>query len=143
MKISFSRIYTSMIALAAMLNLLSCGDDAAPSKAALLTGKLWTLVRYEVNGTDETEECQIDDTMTFYSDGTFTSEVGGIPCDEFDTDNDGTWTFKANETIISLTPSGDVESDWKILDLTDTMLRISQHIEVLDAEVTIIMSPNQ
>jgi hypothetical protein len=141
MKIPFSRIFAS-VAFAAMLNLLSCEDDAVPGKTPLLTGKLWTLVRHEVNGTDETEECQTDDTMTFYSDGTFTSKVGDITCDEFDADNDGTWTFKANETIISLTPSGDVESDWKILELTDTMLRISQHIEVLDAEVTIIMSPN-
>jgi hypothetical protein len=143
MEIRLSRIFTGMIASSAMLTFLSCGDDAAPSKTPLLVGKLWTFVRYEVNGADQTEECQTDDTMTFYSDGTFTNSVGDITCDEFDTDIDGTWTFKANETIISLTPSGDVESDWKILDLTDTMLRISQHIDVLDAEVTIIMSPNQ
>ena len=69
-----------MIVFAAMLSFLSCGDDAAPGKTPLLAAKLWTLVRYEVNGTDETEECQTDDTMTFYSDGTFTSKVTQSGC---------------------------------------------------------------
>jgi hypothetical protein len=140
MKIVLFRLMIVLITIATTLSFSSCDDDTPPSKSPLLVGKLWTLVSYEVNGVDVTEECQTDDETTFYSDGTFSSEIGDLTCDEFDEDTNGTWTFKANETILSLHPVNDVESDWEIFELTEGKLRISQYVDLLDAEVIVTMS---
>jgi hypothetical protein len=67
--------------------------------------------------------------------------MGELTCEEFETDVDGTWVFKANETIMSLRPSGETASDWKILVLTDETFRISQYVPLLEAEVVVEMAP--
>lgn len=120
----------------------SCKDDDAPSKRPLLVGKQWTTVYYEMNGedmTDDREACEEDNTTTFLSDGTFTDDIGSDLCEESETDVQGTWEFKANETIISIRPAGESASDWSIVELTDSTLKISQYMQQLQAEVVVVM----
>jgi hypothetical protein len=135
-------VITMLILAVALVS--SCkDDDPAPSKEPLLTGKSWIVVKTEMDGqdvTDELEACEIDNTTTFFSDGTFIEDTGELTCEEFETDVDGTWVFKANETIISLRPSGETASDWKILELTDETFRISQYVQLLEAEVVVEMA---
>lgn len=123
----------------------SCKDDeTAPSKRPLLVGKQWATVQYEMNGEDITEDrdvCEADNTTTFFEDGTFIDAIGNIPCEEMETDVDGTWEFKGNETIISIRPAGESASDWKLVELTSTTLKISRYIQQLQAEVVIVMEP--
>jgi hypothetical protein len=123
----------------------SCKDDeATPSKRPLLVGKQWTTVYYEMDGediTDDREACEEDNTTTFFADGTFIDDIGNELCEEFETDVQGTWEFKANETIISIRPAGESASDWNIVELTDSTLKISQYIQQLQAEVVVVMTP--
>lgn len=120
----------------------SCEEDSPPSKRPLLIGKSWTLVSYKIAGIDETEECQRDNSMTFFSDGTFLDDIGAAECEEFETNTEGSWSFKANETIIGLRPVGDVESDWTILELGEDRFSISQYVQLLDANVVVVMESN-
>ena len=125
--------------------LSSCNDDdSAPSKRPLLAGKQWTTVYYEMDGediTDDREACEEDNTTIFFTDGTFTDDIGTALCEESETDVQGTWEFKANETIISIRPAGESASDWNIVELTDSTLKISQYIQQLQAEVVVVMIP--
>jgi hypothetical protein len=131
--------------IAVTMLLSSCKDDeSATSKRPFLVGKQWTTVYYEMNGediTDEREACEEDNTTTFFADGTFTDDIGTELCEEFETDVQGTWEFKANETIISIRPAGESASDWKVVELTDGTLKISQYIQQFQAEVVIVMIP--
>jgi hypothetical protein len=102
------------------------------------------VVRYEMDGEDETdgrEECETDNTTTFFADGTFIDAIGDMPCEELEKNTEGTWEFKANETIISIRPAGETASDWTILELTETTLRMSQYAKIIDAEIVVVMAP--
>lgn len=143
-----SRYSTFLVRLACLMLLImatSCNEDeSAPSKRPLLVGKAWAAVRYEMNGediTDEWEECDLDNTTVFFDDGTFIDVVGDLTCDEFEADVEGTWQFKANETILSFKPAGESASDWKLLELTDNTLKISQYVPWFLADITVVMEP--
>lgn len=141
----FSRFLTSASIVLLVLLTSACSDDeSAPSKRPLLVGKQWTTIYTEMDGediTDDREACEEDNTTTFFADGTFTDDIGSELCEESETDVQGTWEFKANETIISIRPAGESASDWKIEELTDSTLKISQYIQQLQAEIVIVMIP--
>jgi hypothetical protein len=142
MKFQFST--PLLYALALLLITISCKDDDPVSKRGLLTGKTWIVVKYEIDGadvTDQREECEKDDSLIFFTDGTFTADIGEVKCDEFDEDSDGTWEFKANETIIGIQPAGEPNLDWNIQELTAGTFRISQYVDLLQAEVVIVLEP--
>jgi hypothetical protein len=144
----FSRF--SGIALAALVCVLvlSCKDhEAKPSVRPLLVGKTWVTVRFEMNGIDVTdaqqEECETDNTTTFFSDGTFIDDIGDVLCEEGEKNIEGAWSFKANETIISFRPAGETPSDWNIVQLTEGKLIISQYAQMLDAEIVVVMAQSK
>jgi hypothetical protein len=119
-------------------------DDVAPSKRPRLLGKTWAVTVYEMDGvdvTDERESCETDNATIFFSDGTFKDDMGSELCEEFEADVEGTWVFKANETILSIHPSGESPSDWKIVELTENRLRLSQYVQMFQAEVGVVMEP--
>ncbi len=91
--------------------------------------------------TDDREACEEDNTTTFFTDPTFTDDIGTALCEESETDVQGTWEFKANETIISIRAAGESASDWNIVDLTNSTLKISQYIQQFQAEVVVVMIP--
>jgi hypothetical protein len=143
MILSFRLLVTAGLAIIILAS--SCQDDeTAPSKRPLLVGKQWATIQYEMNGEDMTEDrdaCEVDNTTTFFEDGTFIDDIGDIRCEEMEADVEGTWEFKGNETIISIRPAGESTSDWKIVELTSTTLKISQYIQQLQTEVVIVMKP--
>jgi hypothetical protein len=142
---SLSARFLTFTGITLMLLASACSDDeSAPSKRPLLIGKQWTTVYYEMDGediTDDREACEEDNTTTFFEDGTFTDDIGTVLCEESETNVQGTWEFKANETIISLRPAGETASDWKIVELTASTLKISQYIQQFQAEVVVVMIP--
>jgi hypothetical protein len=95
-----------------------------------------------MDGHDATEDCLKDNALIFFSDGTYSDEIGAVKCEEDETDSEGSWKFKANQTILSIIPAGNLGSDWKILELTEHKLRISQYVQLFDAEVAVVMEPN-
>ncbi|RAW02245.1 lipocalin-like domain-containing protein [Pseudochryseolinea flava] len=135
----------SVMLLTLAVVLASCkNDDPAPSKRPFLVGKTWIVVQYALNGEDQTEdrdECEFDNTTAFFNDGTYREDIGDIACEESENNVEGTWSFKANETIISFRPANENASDWKIEELSDDFLKISQYVPTVKAEVLIVMAP--
>lgn len=142
MKIIFSRLSAVLIAAGAIFSFSGCNDDSPPSRTPLLVDKTWTVSIYTIGGTDAMEECIADNSMIFFNDGTYADEIGTVTCEEDETDSEGLWKFKGNESMISLQPEGDLESDWEILELTDKTFSISQYVDMIDAEVVIVMTVN-
>jgi hypothetical protein len=136
---------SGLLSVVMLVTLASCDkDDPATSKETFVFGKTWIVVKYELDGvdiTDDRDECETDNTTTFNSDGTYKDAIGSLKCDEFETDTDGTWTFKANETILSIHPAGEDPSDWNILELSDKTMKLSQYVQMLGAEVVVVMAP--
>jgi hypothetical protein len=137
-----SRLAAVSIAVGAIISLSGCSDDTPPSKSPLLVDKTWEVSSYTINGSDAMEDCIADNTLLFFGDGTYQDNVGALTCEEDEEDTEGVWKFKANETIISLKPNGDLESDWNILELTGNTFTFSQYIDVLDSEVIVTMTVN-
>lgn len=140
MKSIYLRLYTTAVVATIAACVSSCEKDTPPSKTPLLVEKSWIVVSYEIDGDDAMEVCVADNSLIFFSNGVYNDDTGDLLCEEDETDTDGFWKFKGNETIISLHPTGDVESDWSIIELTASTFRISQYVEILDSEVTIEMT---
>lgn len=135
-----------LIAVIAAVGVFGCNDEemASPSKRPLLVDKTWATVSYEMGGediTDEMEPCETDNTLIFFADGTFIQDYGDVTCDEFETNEEGVWNFKANESVLSMRLTGEAASDWKILELSATRLKISQFVQLFNAEIVVTMEP--
>ena len=95
--------------VASVLVLSSCKKDDSPKD--LLTDGAWTAANYEYEDTDGTfiadfENCEKDDTVTFNSDGTFTSSPGSDLCDPDDTSESGTFTLNEEGSVLTWTVDG-------------------------------------
>jgi len=131
---------TFLIAILAIA-IFSCKkDDPKPSKTDLLAAKKWTAVKYELNGVDVTSDyldaCNADDYTQFTKNGTTTSYIGTIKCDDTDADETGTWQWKENETIFSVHYTNDDPEDFKLVELTATSLKLSY----TDADGTLVIT---
>lgn len=139
------RNLSASLLVAATMTFSSCKDDEpTPSKMPLLIDKSWGMVKTEMNGIDVTEdidECDTDNLLTFSEDGSFAEDLGDLRCDEFETDGDGTWKFKANNTVISIHRAGSDAEDWTIKELTETTFKISQYSSLIGGEVIVTMQP--
>jgi hypothetical protein len=107
----------------------SCNkDDEKPNKIGLLTAHTWTLNKVEVNGqdvTDDMDDCDTDNELTFKADGTFTEATGLLKCEESEVNGNGVWKFKSNESVINIHENGGDALDWIIVELTSTVFKIS------------------
>ncbi len=118
-------------AIACIVLISSCKkDDETPSvsKAELLAGKTskaWRKTAGKENGSDyytTLPTCYKDDITVFSANKNFEFNEGATKCDSGDPQiiEADTWEFKSNETIINV-----FETDYKILELTNTTLRVS------------------
>lgn len=132
----------------------ACKKDESedpPSNTELLTSSNWKMTAFTINpgfpifdnegnviGTSEdvfaeTESCSIDDTFKFNTDLSVVFDEGASKCDDNDPQTSpGTWAFKTNETILSLTSDGYTQ-DFTILELKDNIFKF-KYSEVDGAE---------
>jgi Lipocalin-like domain len=112
----------------------SCNDDDEPqSKTDLLTSKDWiqtsAVLRLpagvEVDVTAEKiSDCRKDNWLTFAKDGTCKDDIGAVPCYPSEENNNiGTWSWKENETVLSISLEGDT-SDTKLVSITANTLKL-------------------
>lgn len=126
--------------LVSLVILSSCKKDDEPnlSRTELLTQKPWKLTGIAIvglGGATPPEDYQADDTYTFKTDGTFTINEGAIKEDPADPqERSGTWAFKENETILSISESI-ITIDKKIKELSTSTLKV-QYNFLLDLEET-------
>lgn len=120
--------------LAAIISVVSCKDDDEKkdsAKTSMLIEKEWTLIKIVRNADDVTDnelrECNDDDIMKFSSNGTFVESTGAVKCDEEEDNYPGTWSWKEDETVLTLTYTGGAPYDWTVKQLTSTTLEIENY----------------
>jgi len=117
-------------------------EDKQETPVDLITSATWKIdtMGFDTDADDaiDTEmsppltSCQLDNTLTFFSDSTGVFSEGATKCSTADPDNiPFTWEFKSNNTAMKLTglPSL-LNGDVKILTLTSTSLVLSKTIAV-------------
>lgn len=101
--------------IAACLSFAACKKDndkpSLQTPAQILVSHAWKKTVYKENGVSMTiDPCELDNTLTFYSNGTQTMDRGTIKCGtETQTFTDG-WNLSAdNKTIIILSVVGSAD----------------------------------
>ena len=132
-----------LVIMSATIALSACKKDAAPpSKTDLLTTSQWKITAFTVdpaipvfdtqgNITGFTtdmfpymESCSKDDTFKFKSDNTVEFDEGALKCDTTAPQTtSGTWSFKTNETILSIIEDGSLQ-DYTLMELTESSLKM-------------------
>ena len=122
---------------------VSCGDDdeeQADPKAAKITlltadsSKTWVVNSHKEEGVEITEECERDNEWTFTFDGAFTVD-NKIKCspDQVGTVS-GSWKLNDDATVIILTDTDSETIEFTLIELTETILRVSFKLETIPAE---------
>ena len=114
-------------------------ETPAPSKTELLTNKNWIISAQTVSpginigGTTVTDlyaqsaACDKDDFVRFETPNVFKQDEGATKCSPSDPQTlTGTWSYNADQTIITVTPQGSTASSANVQDLTATSLKLSQ-----------------
>ncbi len=119
-----------------ILTVFACKKSSTPSKSSTtyLTQSSWKVqslgIDQDKNGTVDYDitstlpACQLDNTYTFKSDGTGTTDEGATKCNSTDPQTTPfTWVFKNNETVLSGN-FGISNGDANISTLNDTNLTL-------------------
>ncbi len=136
---------------------VACGDDdsgstpgASKSKTELLTEGKWKISAMTIdpavdmgNGTLITDfynnfldECDRDDLLNWNADGTYAHDEGETSCDSASAGgevyDEGTWSFNADQTLLTEINSDGDTSEITIVSITSTQL-VGQVIEEFDS----------
>lgn len=112
----------------------SCKEDEEINRTDLLTDKSWVISSAEASqdgktkdaSAEYTQECDKDDILFFTKDGKFSDKVGAKLCETDEIDQTGTWTWKENEKVLSIT-TVDYSSDLGLVSLSKTKLQLSYY----------------
>ena len=138
-----NRIHVASLFFVAMITIVSCKDDESVDKEKTLTSKDWKISKFEVFGQDVTDEyftddCLKDDYLTFVEDGTLIQHPGTDDCDGGAQEEEGTWSFKENKSVLSVqAASFDVEGEIK--KFTSSTIVISTYIDAIGFDVTVTL----
>ncbi len=121
---------------------ISCKKEKSLSNESMLTGKNWKVVGYTVdpglsiNGTivtnlyEQFDPCVKDDIFNCKTDRTYTMEEGLIKCsvDDPQVYESGTWTFNSDETVLILTTSGGIMTNYNLENLSSTEIVLKTEV---------------
>lgn len=108
-------LLTGCLMVSGLSSCQKSNDDEPKTKTALLSSSLWKIasigVDLDKNNTVDLpyplENCEKDNTLEFKTDGTGITYEGATKCDPDDPDTENfTWSFKNNETILSIAIPG-------------------------------------
>ncbi|HEY0434027.1 MAG TPA: lipocalin family protein [Chitinophagaceae bacterium] len=142
-------IYTLCIACSVLLTFAGCkksSDSKPKTKTEIISQSSWKIDNAKVSGIDVTsslDACEIDNILTFSSNGTGTLDEGATKCDASDPQsNPFSWNFASNETMLHISTvviSGG-SSDFTIVTLNDTQLVLSQDVDISGTTQTATIS---
>src|SRR4051812_42147827 len=102
-------IYTLCIACSVLLTFAGCkksSDNKSKTKTEIISQSSWKIDNAKVSGIDVTsslDACEIDNILTFSSNGTGTLDEGATKCDASDPQsNPFSWNFASNETMLHI-----------------------------------------
>lgn len=125
---------------------VSCKKEdsvSVPSKTELLTKAKWKWTAgtvspaYDFFGDgkpiagdyySKMPKCYQDDIRTFEASGKYLVDEGASKCDPNDPQiyTEGTWKWEANETILSFATNDRGSYIWKVTELTDTKMSVTE-----------------
>ena len=137
------KIFLSVLSFVFALQLVSCQKKSDPTPQATkthhLTASSWKLnaagLDQDKNGTIDLsvmallQPCTIDNTITFKSDNTGTTDEGTTKCNAADPQSTNfNWSFADSEASINVSNSvlGQLNGKSKILELTETSLSLTK-----------------
>lgn len=111
-------------------------NNPSKTKTDLITASLWRFDNAKLAGVDVSgyfDDCEKDNTVTFVSNGTGTTDEGPTKCNAADPQTvPFNWTFENSETSIhTSTPLFPGTGDFKISTLNDTQLSVSRDTVIL------------
>lgn len=119
--------------------LASCKKDVSKTPAELLTNGCWKVTKKEQKFentdyqdiTDYLDACDLDNCLTYTSDGKFTENEGETKCSAEDPDlvTEGTWTLSADNKTLSIVADG-VSKDYNVEVLTEDMLVVERTFDL-------------
>jgi hypothetical protein len=126
------------------LSFSACKKSKSKSRTDLITQSSW---KYENAGLDINRDgtvdapipagflqaCDLDNTITFKSDGTGTTDEGGSKCDPASPQTSTfTWTFKDNEQVITLSNAvfGGLNGEVKVKTINDNQLELHKEVNM-------------
>jgi hypothetical protein len=123
----------AVILISSVVIYSSCSDDdVKKSKTDMLTRSSWKITKAEIKSavgtfdvtSDYLADCEKDDITTYSSDGAVSIATGADDCDGDSKPESGTWSWKENETILSLSVDG-VEGNPKVEELTESIMKLN------------------
>jgi hypothetical protein len=150
MKKNLCGIFAFVICLA----LIACHkSDKKPSNTSLVTSTTWKYsdagIDQDNNGTKDfslppgtLQSCDLDNTITFKSDGTGVVDEGATKCDAADPQTiPFTWNFTNNETTINFSTAviAGIGGEAKIIELSSNKLTLSKQVNYSGVLVTVIV----
>jgi hypothetical protein len=131
-----------------LLLVTACNDDDSdPSPANTLTGT-WQLEKYERQDSTGTyqdvtdvlfDPCDLDNTITFNSDGSYKVDEGASKCEEDDPQiiEQGTWTLiQDNSKLVTTADTSSVQDTLNITSLTNSKLVWQEETDTTGVRVT-------
>lgn len=117
-----------------VLMLGACKKSSSKSKTELLTQSAWKInamgIDANMNGTIDNgesvmDDCQADNTYTFKTDGSGSTDEGANVCGGEPQTSSFAWSFKSNETVINA-DNDTFGGDFNISSLTDSEFKAYQ-----------------
>lgn len=122
----------------------ACKKSKSKTRTDLITQSSW---KYQDAGLDINRDgtvdapipagflqaCDLDNTITFKSDGTGTADEGSLKCDPTSPQTSNfTWSFKDNEQVITLSNSlfGGLNGDVKVKNINDNQLELHKEVNM-------------
>jgi Lipocalin-like domain len=139
-------IMKSRIALAAIsaLWLVACNSSTSTEetgggkRSEIIVGKNWKQISItmdpgiNINGVVVTdlfaqfENCEKDGSTKFLANGNYAEDEGSLKCDPSDPQTlSGTWVFNPDETVLTMTETGDVPVSYDVVTLNSTTMVVT------------------
>jgi hypothetical protein len=128
---ALERPYALLLILASALLWSGCAKTLELEELELLTGKDWRLVQVTFDGDDGTEDCHLDDVLSFQDATRFSYDWGELSCFEpsdirLEADSwkvfDRRPTIQLKYKLRSRTGFGSTMEYWEIVELTESVL---------------------
>ncbi len=134
----------SALLFAGMFIFAACSSEDDKTKTELLTAQSWKTIHAYMEGADimeALEECDKDDLSTFFEDGSYQFDEGATKCDP---DNpqifeEGTWSFNADETVMTLVSDG-ISTEFTLITLNESTLEYSYEDPFFGLEIRVVLA---
>ncbi len=116
-------------------------DSAAELNSALSNdeGREWQALTFELEGLDGFQACRLDDTFTFFANGTYQYDGGEVLCGGADDRRlkSGTWEADFDNLEIIFDVTTDLESVARVLGIEDNRMELAGSVDIFGQDLAI------